>query len=195
MMAKKLQIASNAPGRTLAMHPQKFGLWLFLCTVMMIFAAMTSAHIVRQADGNWMEYDMPSMLWVTSGIIIVSSITMHWAYLAAKKDNYGQVKIAMVLTVLLSIAFIVGQFGAWKELVAAGVFFVGNPSGSFLYVFTGLHLLHLVSGIFYLLYILVKSLRQKINSKNMLNIEMCSTYWHFLGGLWIYLFIFLLMNH
>jgi cytochrome c oxidase subunit III len=195
MMAKELQLGSKAPGRTLAMHPQKFALWLFLCTVMMIFAAMTSAHIVRQADGNWMEYDMPSMLWITSGIIIFSSISMHWAYLAAKKDNYGQVKIAMIITCLLAAAFIVGQFRAWGELVDAGVFFVGNPAGSFLYVFTGLHLLHLVSGIFYLLYILVQSLRQKVNSKNMLNMEMCSTYWHFLGGLWIYLFIFLLMNH
>lgn len=179
----------------MAMHPQKFALWLFICTVMMIFAAMTSAHIVRQADGNWLEYDMPSMLWVTSGIIILSSVFIHWAYLAAKKDNFGQVKIAMTITCILAVAFIVGQFQAWGQLVEAGVFFVGNPAGSFLYVFTGLHVLHLASGVIYLLYILVQSFRLKVNAKNMLNMEMCVTYWHFLGGLWIYLFIFLLMNH
>jgi len=195
MKAENLHLVGKQPGRPMAMHPQKFALWLFICTVMMIFAAMTSAHIVRQADGNWLEYDIPSMLWVTSGIIVLSSISMHWAYMAAKKDNFGQVKTAMIITCLLAVAFIIGQFKAWGELVDAGVYFVGNPAGSFLYVFTGLHAFHLLSGIIYLLYILVQSFKHKVNAKNMLNIEMCSTYWHFLGGLWIYLFIFLLMNH
>ena len=80
-------------------------------------------------------------------------------------------------------------------MVDAGVFFVGNPAGSFLYIFTGLHGLHLVAAVIYLLYLLISSFKLKVNSENMLNMEMCSTFWHFLGGLWIYLFIFLLLNH
>ena len=71
----------------LSMHPKKFAMWLFIVTVVMIFAAFTSAHIVRQADGDWLIYDIPQMLWVTSGIILLSSVTMQWAYMAAKKDK------------------------------------------------------------------------------------------------------------
>ncbi|OEK05299.1 cytochrome c oxidase subunit 3 [Roseivirga misakiensis] len=179
----------------LAMHPKKFAMWLFIVTVVMIFAAFTSAHIVRQADGDWLIYDIPQMLWYTSAIILVSSVTMQWAYLAAKKDKLEQVKLALSLTMILGIAFIYGQFQAWGQLVDAGVFFVGNPGGSFIYVFTGLHVLHLVSGILYLLYMLIASFKYKVHSKNMLNMDMSTTFWHFLGGLWIYLFIFLLLNH
>ncbi|MFY0592702.1 cytochrome c oxidase subunit 3 [Roseivirga sp.] len=179
----------------LAMHPKKFAMWLFIVTVVMIFAAFTSAHIVRQADGDWLIYDIPQMLWYTSGIILASSVTMQWAYMAAKKDKLEQVKLALSLTMVLGIAFIYGQFQAWGQLVDAGVFFVGNPGGSFIYVFTGLHVLHLVSGILYLLYMLIAAFKYKVHSKNMLNMDMSTTFWHFLGGLWIYLFIFLLLNH
>lgn len=179
----------------LSMHPRKFAMWLFIVTVVMIFAAFTSAHIVRQADGDWLIYDIPQMLWITSGIILASSVTMQWAYIAAKKDKLEQVKLALSLTMVLGIAFIYGQFQAWGQLVDAGVFFVGNPGGSFIYVFTGLHVLHLVSGVLYLLYMLISAFRYKVHSKNMLNMDMSTTFWHFLGGLWIYLFIFLLLNH
>ena len=72
----------------ISMHPKKFALWLFLVTVVMIFAALTSAYIVRQAEGNWLEYDLPGIFWVTSGIVILSSIAMQFAYFSAKKDNF-----------------------------------------------------------------------------------------------------------
>ncbi len=195
MMAENYQLVEKQPGRPLAMHPQKFALWLFIVTVMMIFAAMTSAHIVRQADGNWLEYEMPQMLIVSTVIIVVSSIFLHWGYISAKRDNLGNLKIAMTLSVITGLAFFGTQYTAWGQLVDAGVYFVGNPAGSFMYVITGLHGLHLVSGVIYLIYILISSLRYKVHSKNMLNMEMCTTYWHFLGGLWIYLYIFLLLNH
>jgi len=179
----------------LSMHPKKFALWLFIVTVVMIFAAFTSAHIVRQADGDWLIYDVPPMLWITSGIILTSSIFMQWAYIAAKRDKLEQVKLALSITTILGLAFLYGQFQAWGQLVDAGVFFVGNPAGSFMYVFTGIHAAHLISGVIYLLYMLFSSFRYKVHAKNMLNMDMCTTYWHFLGGLWIYLFIFLLLNH
>ncbi|WP_236017341.1 cytochrome c oxidase subunit 3 [Roseivirga sp. E12] len=177
------------------MHPKKFALWLFIVTVVMIFAAFTSAHIVRQADGNWLVYDIPPMLWITSGIILTSSIFMQWAYIAAKRDKLEQVKLALSITTILGLVFLYGQFQAWGQLVDAGVFFVGNPAGSFMYVFTGIHAAHLISGVIYLLYMLISSFKYKVHAKNMLNMDMCTTYWHFLGGLWIYLFIFLLLNH
>lgn len=179
----------------ISMHPKKFALWLFLVTVVMIFAALTSAYIVRQAEGNWLEYELPEIFWVTSGIVILSSIALHVAYYAAKKDNFLGLRIGMVLTVFLGIAFLVGQWYSWVALVDREVFFVGNPAGSFLYVFTGLHALHLVSGVIFLIIVLISTFRYKVHSQAMNTLEMATTYWHFLGGLWLYLFLFLLLNH
>ena len=179
----------------ISMHPKKFALWLFLVTVVMIFAALTSAYIVRQAEGNWLEYELPEIFWVTSGIVVLSSVAMQFAYFAAKKDNFLGLRIGMVATVLLGIGFLVGQWYSWVALVDREVFFVGNPAGSFLYVFTGLHAVHLISGVIFLIIVLISTFRYKVHSQALNTLEMATTYWHFLGGLWLYLFLFLLLNH
>jgi cytochrome c oxidase subunit 3 len=179
----------------ISMHPKKFALWLFMVTVLMVFAALTSAYIVRQAEGNWLEYELPEIFWVTSGIVLLSSVSMQVAYFAAKRDNFIGLRIAMVFTVLLGFAFLVGQWYSWVALVDREVFFVGNPAGSFLYVFTGLHALHLISGVIFLIIVLISTFRYKVHSQALNTLEMATTYWHFLGGLWLYLFLFLLLNH
>ncbi|MEN2282359.1 cytochrome c oxidase subunit 3 [Algoriphagus sp. SE2] len=179
----------------ISMHPKKFALWLFMVTVVMIFAAMTSAYIVRQSEGNWLEYDLPQIFWFTSGIVILSSVFLQYGYISAKKDNMTGLKIGLSGAVILGIAFLIGQWYSWVALVDEEVFFVGNPSGSFLYVFTGLHAIHLISGVIFLIIVLISSFSFQIHSKSMVRMEMATTYWHFLGGLWLYLFMFLLLNH
>lgn len=186
------------PKRTQSMHPKKFALWLFMATVLMMFGAFTSAYIVRQADGNWLEFELPLILWTNSAIILLSSATVQWAYYSAKKDNLKHLKVGIALTFALGILFVIGQYMAWKELVRMGVYFGGNtsnPAGSFMYVLTGLHALHLISGVILLLFALVASFQYKVHSKNMTLIEMTATYWHFLDFLWIYLFGFLIYNN
>uniref|UniRef100_UPI0040482688 cytochrome c oxidase subunit 3 n=1 Tax=Algoriphagus sp. TaxID=1872435 RepID=UPI0040482688 len=179
----------------ISMHPKKFALWLFLVTVVMIFAALTSAYIVRQAEGNWLEYELPEIFWYTSGIVILSSIALQVAYYSAKKYNFVGLRLGMVLTVLLGIGFLIGQWYSWVALVDREVFFVGNPAGSFLYVFTGLHAVHLISGVIFLIIVLISTFRYKVHSQALNTLDMAATYWHFLGGLWLYLFLFLLLNH
>lgn len=180
------------------MNPRKFALWLFMVSVIMIFGALTSAYIVRQAEGNWLDFQMPTMFWISTGIILASSFTMHWAYFSAKKDDIEKTKVAMAITVILGIAFVVGQYLGWKELVASGVYLVGRDasgvSGSFLYIISGLHGLHVVSGVIFLIFVLVAVFQLKVHSKRLAQIEMCTTYWHFLDALWLYLFLFLLLN-
>jgi cytochrome c oxidase subunit 3 len=183
------------PERPLSMNPKKFALWLFIISIVMIFAALTSAYIVRQADGEWLVFDLPMEMYVTTGIILLSSVTMHWAYLAAKRDELTQVKIAITLTTILGIAFLVGQVLVWQALVDMRVFLVGNPSGSFLYILSGLHGLHLISGVIFLIIVLISTFNYKVHAKNLNQIQMCTTYWHFLDILWVYLFLFLLLNH
>lgn len=196
-MAAELKIVEEAKAQV-GMNPKKFALWLFMVSVIMIFGALTSAYIVRQAEGNWLDFEMPSMFWITSAMILASSVTMHWAYLSAKKDNHEMAKVAMVITVILGTGFLVGQWLGWNELVANGIYLVGRESsgvsGSFLYVISGLHGVHVISGVIFLAVVLVNVFRLKIHSKNLSQIEMCTTYWHFLDGLWLYLFVFLLLN-
>ncbi len=177
------------------MHPQRFGLWLFLISVVMIFISLSSAYIVKKSVGNWEYINFPSMFQVTSAIIILSSITIHFAYISAKRNNIRNIRIGLTLTAILAIAFVIGQFKAWGQLVDAGHHFVGNPAGSFIYIFTGLHVLHLAGAIIFLVVVLTNSFQYRVHSKSLLRIEMCATFWHFLGGLWLYLYLFLILNN
>lgn len=181
------------PKKTLAMHPKKFAMWLFIGSVGMLFAALTSAYIVRQAEGNWLYFDLPQIFTTSTIVIVFSSITMQWAFWSARKDDLSMVKIMVTITTVLGLSFLVLQFEGWKALVSNQVYLVGNPSGSFLYIISGLHGLHLISAVIYLLIVLVSTYRFRVHSKNLAQIEMCTTYWHFLGGLWLYLFVFLLL--
>jgi len=183
------------PRATLSMHPKKFALWLFIVSVVMIFASLTSAYIVREAEGNWLLFEMPQIIYYNTIIIVLSSVTMQWAYSAAKKDNLNNLRIGLIATTALGFAFLAGQYLAWGALVDNNVFFVGNPAGSFMYVLTGLHGVHLISGVIFLSLVLRAAFKYKVHSRNLLKVEMCTTYWHFLGGLWVYLFIFLAFNH
>jgi len=192
-MAAEFKIVEEA-GEPQAMHPKKFALWIFIASVVMLFAAFTSAYLVRQSAGNWLVFDLPNLFWITSAIILVSSGTMHWAYLSAKRDNLEGTKLAISLTTILGVAFLVGQFMAWIELVERSAHWVGNPAGSFVYVLSGFHGLHIVGGVVFLLIVLAATFQFKVHSKNLAQIEMCATYWHFLDGLWLYLFVFLLLN-
>ncbi|WP_026262302.1 cytochrome c oxidase subunit 3 [Spirosoma panaciterrae] len=183
------------PEETLSMNPRKFILWLFIVSIIMLFAAMTSAYLVRRAEGNWLEYVIPPIFNYSSVVLVMSSLTMHWAYLSAKKDNFGNLKIAITVTFVLGAVFLYMQFLGWVDLVNENVFFVGNPAGSFMYIFTGLHGFHLISGIIVLVFALVAAFRLRIHAKSLNQIEIAATYWHFLDILWLYLFFFLVYFH
>jgi cytochrome c oxidase subunit 3 len=120
---------------------------------------------------------------------------MHWAYLAAKKDNFNALRIAISITFALGMVFLYMQFQGWVELVRNNVYFVGNPAGSFIYVFTGMHAFHLISGLIVLVFALVAAFRLRIHAKSLEQVQVASTYWHFLDVLWIYLYFFLLYFH
>jgi len=177
---------------TLAMDPIKFILWLFLVSIIMLFASQTSAYLVRRAEGNWLEFEMPKIFWYSTGVLLVSSLIMQYAYFAAKKDQFKQLKIAISITFVLGLLFLWMQFEGWKQLVDMNVYFVGNPSGSFFYVFTGLHGFHIITGLIVLVTALTAAFRLNVHSKNLRRIQICTTYWHFLDILWLYLFVFLL---
>ncbi|WP_051359874.1 cytochrome c oxidase subunit 3 [Adhaeribacter aquaticus] len=179
-------------------HPLKFALWLIIVSIIMMFAAWTSAYIVRKEEGNWLDFSLPGNLIVNTVIIVISSVFMQLAYGAAKKDELAKLKLYLIGTFVAGLGFLLGQWQAWSDLVDRKIFFGGsdsNPSGSFLYVLTGVHGFHLITGLIFVLIVLISSHQFKVHSRNMLRIELCTTYWHFLGALWVYLFAFLSMNH
>jgi cytochrome c oxidase subunit III len=181
--------------RPLSMHPKKFALWLFIATVVMLFAAWTSAYIVKRGDMGWSEVVLPRQFNINTIIILLSSVCMVWATIAAKKDRKEHLKLAMSFTTILGLAFLVGQVLAYRELVALKEFFTGgNVSHSFIYVISGAHALHVVGGVIYLLMVCYNVFRNRVTSGNMTQLEMCATYWHFLGVLWVYLYVFLILN-
>ncbi|MGB3182158.1 MAG: cytochrome c oxidase subunit 3 [Cyclobacteriaceae bacterium] len=180
----------------LSMHPQKFAMWLFLVSVVMVFVSLTSAYIVRQSEGDWKLFELPDIFITSTIVLLLSSATMHWAYISARLDNLDMLKVAMFITTLLGSVFLYLQFAGWSDLVNINVHFTGgSPSESFVYVLSGLHMAHLVSGVIFMIVVLVKAFRYKVHSKNMVNMDMLSTYWHFLDGLWVFLFLFLWLNN
>lgn len=189
------QAVEDEPEPTLSMPPKRFALWLFIVSIIMIFASMTSAYIVRKAEGNWQDFELPGVLWLSTAVLVVSSFTVQMAWNAAKKDELGQVKAWMFVTFALGLVFLYLQWESWVRLVQINVYLVGNPSGSFLYVLTGLHAFHLITGLVYLAITTVKAYRYKIHSQNLIEIEVPAIYWHFLDVLWILLFGFLLWSH
>jgi cytochrome c oxidase subunit 3 len=195
MNQKTASLYSGKHLRVRSMNPQKFALWLFIISITMIFASLTSAYVVKKSSGDWIIFQFPELFKLTTVFIILSSFTMHFAYLAAKKNNLFQIRLGIVLTTLLAAAFTIGQYLSWGELVQQDIYFVGNPAGSFIYIFTGLHVLHLLGGVVFLGIVLIRAFKYRVHSKNLLSIEMCTTYWHFLGGLWLYLYLFLIANN
>jgi cytochrome c oxidase subunit III len=145
-----------------------------------------------------LEFDLPNYFWINTVIILLSSVTLHWAYICAKKDQLQKLKLAILITTILGIAFLIGQYYCWKALYEGGIYFTGpthNVAGSLVYVLSGLHGLHLLGGLIFLVVTLFSSVNYQIHSRNLVLLEMCATYWHFLDLLWVYLFVFLLLNH
>ena len=188
-------IFANRNFKLKSVNAKKFALWLFIVSICMLFAGLTSAYIVKKSDGRWLQFDMPDMFLYSTLVLVLSSIAMHWTYLKAKDNSLKAVKIGITATATIAVVFFYMQYLSWVELVAQDVFLVGNPSGSFVYIFSGLHLAHLIGGLVFLLVVFLDTMNYKVHSKSMLAIEMCTTYWHFLGGLWIYLYLFLVMNN
>lgn len=177
-------------------HPKKFSLWLLILGIVMLFAGLTSAYIVRKGDGNWFNFQLPTVFLYSTIIVLLSSVSMLFAYRSAKQDEINRINIGLIITMVLGLAFVYSQYLGWQALQEQGLFFVnpkeGNKiSASFLIVLAGVHLVHIIAGIFYLLYTLINSLKLKIHKKATLLIEMCNTYWHFVGLLWVYLYLFL----
>ena len=177
-------------------HPKKFALLLACASMVMMFAGLTSAYLVRQAAGNWLEFQLPVIFSVNTGVILLSSIFLHASYQSFRKGKENRYRWFLLVAVLLGFGFLVLQYQGWLELQKIGIELSTNPSGSFVYAISGIHAAHVLGGIAALVMALVHAfvLPYKVTTQRKLRFELTLIYWHFVDLLWVYLFVFLLIQ-
>ncbi len=182
-------LASNTRNK---IDPKYFALLVGCGSIVMMFTAFTSAYVVRQSAGNWLEFKLPSIFTYSTVLLIISSITLHLSFNSFKNGKVNAYKSLLVVSFILGILFIISQYQGWLALKEIGVSLDGNPSGSFVYVISGVHAAHVLGGIGGLTVALVHAfwLKYFISTKRLLRFKMILTYWHFVDFLWLYLFIF-----
>ncbi|TDO26547.1 cytochrome c oxidase subunit 3 [Sediminibacterium goheungense] len=183
-------VQTNEPKR---IHPHKFTMWVAMGSIVMAFAGLTSAYIVKKNQSSWLEFDLPVVFWYSTAVILISSVTMHLATKAFKAREMGRYRTLMTVTAALGVLFIVLQYLGFVNLEANNIALVGaksNSAASFLLVITGLHMVHVLGGVIALLVMFIRAYSSKTKTYSSVPVEVAGTYWHFVDVLWIYLFIF-----
>lgn len=169
-------------------------LLLGMGSIVMIFAALTSAYVVSKSRPDWLnDFNLPSAFLYSTIIMIVSSVTFHSAKVAIKKNNRSLTSICLGLTLFFGIVFIALQFEGFSQIVSEGYYFTGSESNittSFLYVLVLVHMAHIIGALISLLIVIYNHYKQKYSSTQSLGIELGAMFWHFLDFLWLYLFLF-----
>jgi cytochrome c oxidase subunit 3 len=176
---------------------KKFLVLLFVIASFMLFAGLTSGFIVYTGGSvdRGLKIILPQAFKLSTLLIVLSSITMHMAYLSAKRLQLKQQKMYLLLTMGFGIGFFVLQLSSWQTLIGQGIYFVNpNASQSFIYVFTGAHLVHVFAGLMMVLVAWLGAVKNIPQANNLFRLETASIFWHFIDILWIYLYVFLLLN-
>jgi cytochrome c oxidase subunit III len=192
-------INATAAGPTGTDRASRSGIWLALFTISMSFAAFTSALFVREGTPDWGHISLPSILYLNTLLLLCGSATIEISriHLSAGRmieaANSRKSTIWLLLTLFLGIAFCAGQYLAWHQLRAQGIYLATNPNSSFFYVLTFMHVLHLLVGVAVLAYLTARLATSHSTFRRSL-FDSAAIYWHFLGVLWVYLFVLCLMK-
>ncbi len=175
-------------------HPQVFGLYIAFASIMMMFGALTSGYIVRHAQGDWLEFALPSFFYWSTGILLLSSVTLHLSYRCFLQSKERPYKFLLIASFLLALGFVILQFQGWFTLFESGIDLKANVSGSFFYLITWLHALHILGGMAAITVALLHAytLPFVVTAKRRTRFKLVVHYWHFVDLLWVYLLIFLL---
>lgn len=174
-------------------HPHKFTLWIAMASIIMMFAGLTSAYIVKSHAPNWEEIDTPKLFVISTAVMLASSITIQLALRAFKQRLMGRYRMLLTTTAVLGLAFVVLQYFGFQWMWAHGVTFKGAGQGQFLYIIAGLHALHVVGGIVALTITAIRAYFGKRRIYNSIPVEVAATYWHFVDALWLYLLVFFIL--
>lgn len=187
-----ITVSSQQPKK---LHPHKFTLWVAIASILMMFAGLTSAFIVKSNLEGWRQIVMPRLFWGSTAAIVLSSVTIQWALRSFRQREMGAYRSLIAITFLLGIAFVVLQCFGFKELwEQQQVRFTGSAgAGQFLYVIFGLHALHVLGGVITLMVLFIKAFFGNVKLYSPVPVEVAATYWHFVDLLWIYLLVFFIV--
>jgi len=170
-----------------SLPPAKIGLGVFLAVVGSLFALFISAYSMRMNMVDWRALPVPRLLWFNTGVLVLSSVALQWAHVAARRDDTDGAIIGLCTGGAFAVTFLVGQLLAWQQLRVAGYFLASNPANSFFYLITAVHGLHLMGGLAALGRTTAKVWRGAAMSQVRLSVELCAIYWHFLLLIWLVL--------
>ncbi|HUZ45003.1 MAG TPA: cytochrome c oxidase subunit 3 [Terriglobia bacterium] len=183
---------SNPP---LPLGAYRIAIWIALASISMLFLALTSAMVVRaEISGDWVHTAIPPILYFNTLVLISSSLTLELSRKALRRAAGNKFARWLYLTIALGILFLAGQFVAWRELAARGIYINTNPGSSFFYLLTAAHAVHLLGGILALLYLVFRRRQIIAVPRKRIAVDVTAIYWHFMDGLWIYLLILLMVK-
>jgi cytochrome c oxidase subunit III len=175
-----------------SMPAAKVGLGVFLAVVGCLFALFISAYFMRMELSDWRPMPVPRLLWLNTGVLLLSSVALQCALVGARRRQLETVRLGLVTGGVTALAFLVGQLVAWRELTDDGYFLTGNPANSFFYLITGMHGLHIVGGLIALALTTFRAWRPDWRMDRLsLSVELCAMYWHFLLFIWLAVFVLL----
>jgi cytochrome c oxidase subunit 3 len=172
----------------------QLGVWILLTAVIMLFAGLSSAYIVLRGVPAWQNIQLPWLLWPNTAILLLSSIAIDISRRAIRRNDFQSMKRWLAVGGILGLAFLIGQLAAWRQLVNAGVYVPSTLQSGFFYILTGLHGVHLLGGVIALAFVLAKALKNRLTALNYEPLRLCAMYWHVMDGLWVYLFLLLLLS-
>ena len=174
---------------TLREDQVRLGLWIFLATATMLFAAFTSAYIVRRSGSDWRAVALPPRLWLNTLVLLASSLALEAANRLGARGRWVAATGAFGAALAGGVAFLAGQIAACRELVDAGVYLQSNPYSSFFYMLTGAHAVHVVAALAVLAWGFAATCSGARDPRAWTaHMGNCRTFWHFLGGVWLWLF-------
>jgi len=206
MEAVKLdQYRKNTRGN-LGLHPLKLMLYISFASIFMFFAVTTSALLLKKGDTlNWVQFKLPSIFFISTFVAVSCSVLLHFSMKLYKQSKFDAFRKLLLLSIFTGLIFLVFQILGFNELSKLGMPLNGNASGSFIWFLALAHGLHVVGGLVFSFVTYVKAYRSRkdpiyelrdiINPRRVLSLELLSTYWHFIDLLWVYLFIFFYFNY
>lgn len=175
-------------------HPLRFIMWGAIIGIVMMFAGLSSAFIVRRSQANWLSYNIPLAFYYSTAAIIISSVFIIMARKAFVERRISSYRFWLAFTTALGVAFVVLQYIGFVEMWNQGVTLTRNVSFSFLYVIVGLHALHVIGGLIALFVLFIRSLKKNVRVYSPIYINIMGTYWHFVDILWLYLLVFMIIE-
>jgi cytochrome c oxidase subunit 3 len=174
-------------------HPHKFTMWVAIGSIVMMFAGLTSAFIVKSNQSSWVPVVIPTVFWISTAVILGSSLTIQMALRSFKQRDMSTYRLLIGITLLLGVAFVVMQWLGFQDLWAQKITFKGSGAGQFLYVIFGLHAIHVIGGVITLIVMFIKAFMGNTKLYSSVPVEVAAIYWHFVDILWIYLLVFFIV--